>query len=183
MTPWNTDTDAYLIELYASKECPSFSIISAKINEKFGTTVTRNSVIGRTHRLKLVARHTRSGVTVPKERSPYTPRTRSGEHHSVIRIVRANGNSDRMRVIETRESREQIKLRCVEVIPRNISLLESSDNDCRFIAGDDLLYCGHPRREGSSYCGPHDALIYIPATPSKPAARKYFGTDFSRGVA
>lgn len=40
----------------------------------------------------------------------------------------------------------------------NIKLENLEPHHCRYIAGDDRLFCGNEQREGSSYCGFHAAL-------------------------
>ena len=55
---------------------------------------------------------------------------------------------------------EPLKLRCVGIRPRLISLLELERGDCRYPyggekEGEEITFCGHPRRAGSSYCTPH----------------------------
>jgi GcrA cell cycle regulator len=146
--------------------------------------VSRNAVIGKIHRL---------GLTEPAfkkqpkpEKKPRAPkqtreRNRQGDHHAVYKIV--NGGGGTQRVIQSRESAETVRLRCVEIIPRNITLAELKDTDCRYIAGDDYLYCAHPARPGSSFCPTHHALVWVPTKPRAQPARKYFGTDFAKGAA
>jgi GcrA cell cycle regulator len=51
-------------------------------------------------------------------------------------------------------------LRCVDVEPRHLSLLELAVGDCRYPYGGDaegeaITFCGHPKREDSSYCPAH----------------------------
>ena len=58
---------------------------------------------------------------------------------------------------------EPVKLRCVGISPRLIPLLELAPGDCRYPyggdkEGDEIVFCGHPRQSGSSYCAPHAHL-------------------------
>ena len=53
-----------------------------------------------------------------------------------------------------------LALRCVGIVPRHLSLLDLEPDDCRYPFGGDaegeaITFCGHPRREGSSYCVSH----------------------------
>ena len=62
---------------------------------------------------------------------------------------------------------EQPELRCVEIVPRQLSLVELEPGDCRYPYGGDregeaITFCGHPRRERSSYCAPHFHLTLGP---------------------
>jgi GcrA cell cycle regulator len=58
---------------------------------------------------------------------------------------------------------EPVKLRCVGIRPRLISLVELEPGDCRYPYGGDkegekIAFCGHARQPGSSYCAPHFGL-------------------------
>ena len=69
---------------------------------------------------------------------------------------------------------EPLKLRCVGISPRLVSLVELEPADCRYPYGGDkenepITFCGHPRLSGSSYCGPHFHLTRGPATESERA--------------
>ena len=70
---------------------------------------------------------------------------------------------------------ERVRLRCVAVVPRHLSLIELERSDCRFPYGGDLedetiTFCGHPRRKGSSYCTPHFHLTREPAVTERPVS-------------
>ena len=59
------------------------------------------------------------------------------------------------------------KLRCVEIEPRHLTVIELEFDDCRYPYGGDeeneaITFCGHPRRAGSSYCAPHFQLSREP---------------------
>ena len=67
------------------------------------------------------------------------------------------------------------KLRCVEIDPRHLSLTDLEPDDCRYPYGGEeeseaITFCGHPRRQGSSYCAPHFHLTRGPGTASERAA-------------
>lgn len=59
-----------------------------------------------------------------------------------------------------RERPEPVKLRCVGLGLRLVSLVDLENGQCRYPYGGDkegeaILFCGHPRLAGSSYCKPH----------------------------
>ena len=67
-----------------------------------------------------------------------------------------------------------VKLRCVGIEPRHLSLVELESGDCRYPYGGDeegeaITFCGHPRRPGSSYCTPHFHLSRDPVVPPERA--------------
>ena len=59
-----------------------------------------------------------------------------------------------------------VQLRCVGISPRLVSFAELEPCDCRYPYGCDkdnepIAFCGHPRRDGSSYCAPHFHLTRV----------------------
>ena len=68
---------------------------------------------------------------------------------------------------------ETPKLRCVDLEPRRLPLLELESGDCRYPYGGDeegeaITFCGHRRREDSSYCNAHFHLTRGPgAAPER----------------
>jgi GcrA cell cycle regulator len=67
-----------------------------------------------------------------------------------------------------------VKLRCVGVEPRHLSLVELEKGDCRYPYGGDeegeaIAFCGHLRRPGSSYCTAHFHLSRNPVVPPERA--------------
>ncbi|ANW00670.1 GcrA family cell cycle regulator [Bradyrhizobium icense] len=57
-------------------------------------------------------------------------------------------------------SAETVQLRCAEIIPRNVSLYDLAEDDCKYPYGEgcEITFCGHPSVVGRSYCGPHSWL-------------------------
>jgi GcrA cell cycle regulator len=65
------------------------------------------------------------------------------------------------------ESMGPVKLRCVQIDPRHLSLVDLEPGDCRYPYGGDergeaITFCGHPRRQGTSYCAAHFYLTRGP---------------------
>ena len=59
-----------------------------------------------------------------------------------------------------------VQLRCVGISPRLVSFAELEPGDCRYPYGGDkddeaIAFCGHPRRDGASYCTPHFHLTRV----------------------
>jgi GcrA cell cycle regulator len=79
------------------------------------------------------------------------------------------------RPIPVFEPAEKVKLRCVEIDPRHLSLIDLEPGDCRYPYGGDeegeaITFCGHPQRRGSSYCTAHFFLSRGPGTAAERAA-------------
>ena len=159
-------TDA--LREYLAKGMP-YSEIAGAINAKFGTAYSRNAAIGRARRLGL-AGPARSRELPghwpklpPKAKAP--SRHKPHEHH-VPEFLRPMPIFRRV---------DRAPLRCVEIVPRHLGLVDLEPGDCRYPYGGDeegeaITFCGHPRREGSSYCAPHFHLTRGPGTPAERAA-------------
>jgi GcrA cell cycle regulator len=136
------------------------------INEKFGTAYTRNAAIGRAKRMGLSGSgrgRTENGRSPPRS---IVPRLR--ERHA-----RQATESKRPTPVSRRA--ERINLRCVQIVPRHLSVLDLEAGDCRYpYGGDDegepISFCGHPQHEGSSYCIGHFHLTRGCGTASERAA-------------
>lgn len=135
-----------------------YRLIAEALNDKFQTAYSKNSVVGKVQRLNLTPPEKEKRP--PYVRKPKKSTANKGHHHTVDRIVRANGNSNAMRIMRTVEV-EQYKLRCVEIVPRNVALVDLGPSDCRYPYGghnEPIVFCGHPKQADSSYCTPHHFL-------------------------
>jgi GcrA cell cycle regulator len=144
----------------------SFSEIAKAINAKFKTTYSRNATLSRARRMGL-------GRPVRPESLPEVkPRlSRLGE----LRLAEPRTSKFHWSP-PVFEAAEPLNLRCVEIEPRHLSLVDLERRDCRYPYGGDaegeaITFCGHPRRPGSSYCTPHfhlsrnpDADLELPAS-------------------
>lgn len=139
---WTEDADAIVTKMRA--EGCSASIIGAAIG------VTRNSVIGRVHRLKLpMQKYTLKSLRMPpKPRRPRPERTAPFQPPSKVALPPAS--------IEVTPS---------EITLLNIPFLETDSLHCRWIEGtasEHATVCGHIISKGS-YCAYHAKIVYEPA--------------------
>jgi GcrA cell cycle regulator len=139
----------------------SYSEIADAINAKFKTCYSRNAVLGRAKRMGLAgpARLNSS----PKQCQPRLPKPR--ERYA----------AEPRWLIPEFERTETATLRCVEIVPRHLSLIDLEAGDCRYPYGGDeegeaITFCGHPQRPDASYCVAHFHLTRGPGTASKRAA-------------
>lgn len=142
----------------------SYSEIADAINAKFGTVYSRSGAIGRAKRMGL------GGVERPDGGRKPPPKA----CRPLFDKLRARYASEFVRPMPIFERVETV-LRCVELDPRHLSLTELEPGDCRYPYGGDaegevITFCGHPRRQGSSYCTPHFHLTRGPGTVSERAA-------------
>ena len=143
----------------------SYSEIADAINAKFKTAYSRNAAIGRA---------TRMGLGGPDRRKD-CPKPPLSAQAPLLRKLRERYAPEFMRPMPIFERAETVKLRCVEIDPRHLSLVELGRGDCRYPYGGDeegeaITFCGHPQRDGSSYCAPHFHLTRGPGTGSERAA-------------
>ena len=154
-TSWTPEHSSALRE-YLAKGM-SYSEIVEAINAKFNTAYTRHAAIGRARRLGLAsaARPGDSSRLPPKAPQPGPQKVRE-------RYASLSGW-----IMPVFEREETVRLRCVETDPRHLTLPELEPGDCRYPYGGDeegeaITFCGHPRREGSSYCTAHFHLTRGP---------------------
>ncbi len=149
----------------------SYRIVAEELSAKYGITITRNSCMGRADRL---------GIESPR-RSGETDESKKPKYVRKLRIV-TNGSGPTL--IETRTAADRPKLRCVEIVPRHLSLMDLEPNDCRYpysgdVEGNPITFCGHQRARKilggievlQSYCAPHADLCMV--VPKPPKERGY----------
>jgi GcrA cell cycle regulator len=146
----------------------SFSEIANAINARFNTAYSRNATIGRARRLGLSGPERPDRPVRPKRQQPNPARQKK---------MRAPVLAEPRPKPGVLERAAALQLRCVGIAPRHLSLLELENGDCRYPYGGDaegeaITFCGHPRREGSSYCVSHFHLTSGLGTASERSAGK-----------
>lgn len=159
-TSWDDERCEELKRLHAiGMSCAN---IAAALNAKFGSNYTKNAVIGKSSRLELNRK--KAPRTLPPRKTAAKPVFKT----TVVRIALVANKS--MKFIK--QSRQEVKLRCVPVTPRNIPLLDLQDCDCRYPTSGDgapFLFCGLPKVQmpdgmrQTSYCQQHYQLCEIPS--------------------
>jgi GcrA cell cycle regulator len=162
-TDWPPEHSQWLRECVAAGM--PYSRIADAINAKFNTAYSRSAAIGRARRMALVE----SG------RVPDLPKRSRQVQAPQLRSISRSASSGARLLMPIFESEEMPQLRCVELDPRHLSLLELERGDCRYPYGGDaegeaVTFCGHPRRRGSSYCTPHFHLTLGPTAEPERAA-------------
>jgi GcrA cell cycle regulator len=154
---WEEAHSAALREL--AEKGMSFKEIARALNARFGTAYTRNAAIGRARRL---------GLSTPKPAgcsgvfaAPRKPDARKIHQRRARVLVKPVAK------LSTLERAAVLRLRCVAITPRHLALIDLAPGDCRYPYGGDaegepITFCGHPRREGSSYCASHVHLTSLP---------------------
>jgi GcrA cell cycle regulator len=143
----------------------SYSAIARAINAEFRTSYTRNAALSRATRMGLAG----TGQCKDETKPP------SIAAASRLYRIRERSNSLPWRLPPVFKTTETAPLRCADVVPRHLSLMDLIGGDCRYPYGGDadgeaITFCGHPRRRGSSYCAAHFDLSKGPGTASERAA-------------
>jgi GcrA cell cycle regulator len=141
---WKLEHDQALAR-YIS-EGKSASQIAAALNSEFETTYSRNSVIGRAHRIGTFTPGEPVKSDKPRKRSPRP------------RLVVSNPVPPPRAVTEAA---------CGELQPLGIRIEELDSLHCRWPYGDGVPYtfCGHLPMIGSRYCLAHFQLSVSPWQP------------------
>ena len=161
-TGWTEQHSAALQEFLESGM--SYSRIADALNAKFNTGYSRSAAIGRAKRMGLAGPD-------PKDR-PGSPMSAKAPR---LYQPRERRQLEFMRPMPTFERAETAKPRCVEIVPRHLSLMDLERGDCRYPYGGDeegeaITFCGHPQRLGTSYCVTHFHLTRGPGIAPERAA-------------
>lgn len=127
----------------------SHSMIAGMLNEQFGSSYSRNAIIGKVSRMGLQS----MSIRLPVKKA--------------VKEIRARSRPPKPPKPKPTEAQIAV-FRCVEVAPKNVALVDLSKDGCRWPYGDGpFLFCDHPRFGESFYCGPHFALSIGPGTHSE----------------
>lgn len=172
---WTDDRVELLMEL-AKKH--SASVIALKLNEKFGTFFTRNSVIGACQRRKIKLAGSMSDETLEYYRKKkVASQDRKKQQVERYREARAVATTTprirypRKRHKEPLQPVEEALPPAEEVIPEMIKVrvpVSTPVNTCRWIFGDprdkDAFWCDQPVSKDISgnrvWCRYHQTLVY-----------------------
>ena len=137
------------------------------LNARFGTDYSRSAALGRARRMGLPAierQEAPRGVEQGPSRQVVGPRS---DDFFLLKLLRSRPSLAR---------HPRVQLRCVEITPRQLELAELEEDDCRYPYGGEeegqvITFCGHPSKEGSSYCAPHFYLTRNPELPTQGPSR------------
>ena len=156
----------------------SFLEIVDAINGKFRTSYSRSAAIGRAKRMGLSGpkRPQASPKLSSKSRRPKSKPTRL---HRLRERYAPEPSQPQFKRPSIKppifERTETARLRCVDIVPWHLSVLDLASGDCRYPYGGEeegevITFCGHPQREGSSYCTAHFHLTRGPGTLAERSA-------------
>ncbi|WP_426441551.1 GcrA family cell cycle regulator [Bradyrhizobium genosp. P] len=151
----------------------SYSEIADSINARFNTAYTRNAALSRGQRMGLGGLE-RLEPSLPGHLDRPVPALPGRSNVDHAHELRAESRADVLRWPKIFSEKVDLpRLRCVEIAPRHLSLIELEHEDCRYPYGGDsedepITFCGHRRRPDSSYCTPHFHLSRDPQGSAAP---------------
>lgn len=142
---WNDELVSELKKLW------ELGVSTNEIGKKLGTT--KNSIIGKVHRLNLESRESCIKRNSTKKETK--------QHNDVKQNKRSEVVSDLDILCENEEEEEKN-------LNKNLSLFDLGINMCHWPVGDpkknDFHFCGHETREGEVYCDFHKAMSIVHGT-------------------
>jgi len=146
-----TDEQSKALQEFIELEGLSYREAAENINALFGGSFTRSSAVGKGKRMGLVS---------PAKPAPKFPR-RIKRDQAAPRIVKPAPATAPRHVIE---------MRCAELEPLHLSLLDLEPDQCRWPYSESphTTFCGHQKLVGS-YCLAHFELSVGPGTASERA--------------
>jgi hypothetical protein len=152
------------VELLRALHAQGFS--GAELASRLGGGLTRSAVFGKLHRLGLTGRKRQRDLRPSPARigdeailAPGGDRGQSdhsggdpGRGPMKFNFARKGGRASAARGSGT----------CLLPPPSlGIDIVAIGEDQCRFIAGDDGLACGHPVAKGSRWCPAHHAMVFV----------------------
>ena len=172
---WDDERDSAL--RWGLSERMTFTEIAAFLNKRFGTAYTRSAIGGRAWRLDLKA--SRTGFT-ELQRHHHLKLLEKGRE--AMRLKRAKAAAEPAVPVPRTTSqfhRDNLSgLRCAEVEPLNIALVDLEPHHCRWPIGGwpeatPITHCGQPKcHEHESYCFGHWQISLGRGTASEQSAHR-----------
>ena len=126
--------------------------------------VTKNSIIGKVHRLCLTARPSpikKSNNSTPEKKTPKASKTPKSTTPSKPATEKVIKETKKEAAIETQKPAQPV------VEETNIPLVKLDNHTCRWPLGDpkddDFCFCGKRIKTGQTYCEEHAAIAYVKA--------------------
>lgn len=151
---WSEELSARLAVLWKHN---SASEIVMMLNAE-GYDITRNSVIGRLHRMKLSI----------DDKVKLHPATKAflGPSVKISKRKKTTGDGPLIQAINRgpKTKSDRYKPKTVKIVSRDVALVDLEPSQCRFACNEvdgKHLFCGHPSKSGSAYCERHHDLCWI----------------------
>jgi GcrA cell cycle regulator len=138
--------------------------------------ISRNSVIGKVHRLGLSGRAKNPSSGLPRQRKPRAA-------SNVARVgqsgIRGNTALAPLHAYEMDLDVEAAPIENIIPLGQRCSILELTDSKCRWPIGDpssaEFFFCGGKTAESLPYCGYHSRIAYQPVADRRRDRRQLRG--------
>lgn len=140
---WSDSLTAQVTELWNQTR-----LSATEIGRKLGRT--RNSVLGKINRLGLLG--TSGRMPCVNEHSYEKKANKAARRTASPRALRPRSRSRDAVVLPPALG--------AATTPRNIPFLQTEDGQCRYMAGEDRVCCGHPTVWGTSWCAQHHRMVF-----------------------
>lgn len=160
-TAWSDERIEQLKALYAEGRW-TFAQIAAKLG------VSRNSAIGKCHRLNLY----QPQIKIAKNDGPTRRSIGVGAAVQKINAAKAERKSP-FRPGPKVKPEPFVCAPVVNLEPLHLTLADLKEGDCRFPFGDvpaAMTFCGHRAVSGRSWCAKHLAVVTAPTPPRRQSA-------------
>ena len=128
--------------------------------------VTKNSIIGKVHRLCLTARPSPIKKSTNSEKKDTKPAKTEKNTTKKAKTTAPKAEKVKEVVIEKKEEVTKVETPTIEEL--NIPLVKLDNHTCRWPLGDprdeDFCFCGKKIKTGQTYCEEHSAVAYVRTT-------------------
>ena len=128
--------------------------------------VTKNSIIGKVHRLCLTARPSPIKKSTNSEKEDTKPAKTEKNTTKKAKTTAPKAEKVKEVVIEKKEEVTKVETPTIEEL--NIPLVKLDNHTCRWPLGDprdeDFCFCGKKIKTGQTYCEEHSAVAYVRTT-------------------
>lgn len=128
--------------------------------------VTKNSIIGKVHRLCLTARPSPIKKSTNSEKKDTKPAKIEKNTTKKAKTTAPKAEKVKEVVIEKKEEVTKVETPTIEEL--NIPLIKLDNHTCRWPLGDprdeDFCFCGKKIKTGQTYCEEHSAVAYVRTT-------------------
>ena len=133
-----TDQHIDALRGYLSENGVTFAQAAVSLNQEFGTSYSRNAIIGKCGREKILSKNQQHAHGTVRQQTAKPP----------VAVRRRRHRPE--------PQTETFTLRSVPIEPRNLPLIDLQPGECRWPVtdGPPHLFCGRPVRTGN-YCAGH----------------------------
>lgn len=181
-SPWDDAREAFAVERWQAGDS------ALTIAQKMGSPFTKNSVIGRIHRLGQAARATPLRIIVARTPRPPKP----------AKVAKPKPAPKPVRVLKAAVEPGEKPVAVVFIAPpepvkpthndiARVTFADLQPHQCRWPVGEvnhpEFGFCGEGRIEGKPYCPGHEKRAHVPLKPHQPKTANDLARSLRRWAA